>query len=1016
MKRSLSHFRRGTLAAALLLALSPVAMAVDYTWSSGTFVSGATAPNPLAASDRLNIVTGGFKYFDGGGGFVFTNNGTVAWSTTNSIYMQNGADVINNGLWDSSADHTLVDNGGGGLSFTNNGTFRKSAGAGAVTIGSGTGFVNNGTLDAQSGEILFNGGATFNGGSVFSGAGSNVIGAGAHAFNGSFTSANLQLNNGSYSGNAAVLNGSVGLNGGTLAGGWAVASGATLNVGTGGFKYIDGSVVNNGTVNWNTGNLWYLQNGASVTNHSLVSASQSASFIHNGGAATSFVNAATGTLRAEAGRTLSLGAGLGFVNNGGVLDAQAGASIAIGGGAQLSGGTYSGAGSVTVAGNNSFGGLLDTGNIVITGGTQTASAAVLNGAMRWTGGALAGDWTLNPASTMTVEAGAFKYLNGGSFTNGGTVAWNTSNLLYLENGGNFVNNSLFVANADTTLINNGGAQPVFNNTADAVLRAAAGVTLNVSNVLVNSGTLDAEAGATIVYAAGGTFNNNTRFNGAGVNRVNGSGTFNGLMQSANLDLKAGTYSGSNAALNGSVGWTGGTFSGSWTLNPASTLTVGTGGFKYIDAGTFTNNGSMAWNTTNLLYMQNGANWVNNGLFVANASTSIVDNGGAQPILDNSSAGILRASGGSTLTVGNMLRNNGGQLDAEAGSTIRYTGGAQFGHGTQFSGAGSNVVAGNSGFTGGINGANLVLEGGTQTGSSALLSGNVNWTGGRFQGGWQIAGGHTLTADTGAFKYISGTGTTIDNQGTLVWNTSNLLYLEGTAHLQNTGTIDLRADTQIINNGGTPTFVNTGSIIKSAGAGTASIGNGLGFDNQGGTVDVRSGTLALPSNFTNHGRLTGTGTFSVAGLLSNAAGGTLAPGASTPGTLALTGNFSQADGAAFAVDLESLGSHDLFNIAGTAALGGSLILNCFAACSYAVGDLITILDSTGNLSGSFGSNVFMNGFASGAFDVVYDMAADRVQLLVTQSVTAVPEPASYGMLMAGLGVVGWLARRRRAAGY
>ena len=62
-------------------------------------------------------------------------------------------------------------------------------------------------------------------------------------------------------------------------------------------------------------------------------------------------------------------------------------------------------------------------------------------------------------------------------------------------------------------------------------------------------------------------------------------------------------------------------------------------------------------------------------------------------------------------------------------------------------------------------------------------------------------------------------------------------------------------------------------------------------------------------------------------------------------------------------------------------------------------------------GGFGGNVFYNGFATGAFNVVYDTAADRVQLVVTQAVTAVPEPGTYAMLLAGLAVLGGLARRR-----
>ena len=235
-----------------------------------------------------------------------------------------------------------------------------------------------------------------------------------------------------------------------------------------------------------------------------------------------------------------------------------------------------------------------------------------------------------------------------------------------------------------------------------------------------------------------------------------------------------------------------------------------------------------------------------------------------------------------------------------------------------------------------------------------------------------------------------------------------------ATFNNAGTFDLQADASVVNNGSAATLVNTvntGLIIKSAGTGTATIGAGLGLNNLG-TLDVRSGTLALPDNFVNNGVMTGTGTYSVGGTLTNA--GTLAPGAAAPASLALGGNYAQGAGGAFAVELQSLASHDLFNISGTAALGGTLALSCFAACSFAVGDVITILDSVGNLSGTFSAGVTLSGFATGAFDVVYDSAADRVQLVVTQAVTAVPEPGTYALWLAGLAATGWAIRRRRGA--
>jgi hypothetical protein len=200
------------------------------------------------------------------------------------------------------------------------------------------------------------------------------------------------------------------------------------------------------------------------------------------------------------------------------------------------------------------------------------------------------------------------------------------------------------------------------------------------------------------------------------------------------------------------------------------------------------------------------------------------------------------------------------------------------------------------------------------------------------------------------------------------------------------------DNLLVYNGGQlPNASGSGLIFKSGGTGTTTIGNNLGFDN-GGAIDERSGTLALPANLTHNATLRGMGTCSVSGTLSNA--GTVAPGAS-PGTLGRVGRFAQAAGGTFAVDLLSLASHELFNVSGTASRGETPASKCFDACSFLGG-------------------VTLSGFTSGAFERIHDVINDRALLRVTEALTAVPEPATYALLLGGLGLVGWLARRRHHA--
>ena len=67
-------------------------------------------------------------------------------------------------------------------------------------------FINNGGTLEANGTLLFNGGntTTFNAGTTFTGSGVNRISKDA-SFNGAISSANLELNGGTFTGGAAVL-------------------------------------------------------------------------------------------------------------------------------------------------------------------------------------------------------------------------------------------------------------------------------------------------------------------------------------------------------------------------------------------------------------------------------------------------------------------------------------------------------------------------------------------------------------------------------------------------------------------------------------------------------------------------------------------------------------------------------------------------------------------------------------------------------------------------------------------
>ena len=468
-------------------------------------------------------------------------------------------------------------------------------------------------------------------------------------------------------------------------------------------------------------------------------------------------------------------------------------------------------------------------------------------------------------------------------------------------------------------------------------------------------------------------------------------------------------------------WTNGAFVPGTTapspLIAADVLSIQTAAAKSFSAVSFASAGTVNWtNSSGNLSFLSSASVASSGLWDAQGDAQLVYGGGTASTFTNS--GTLRKSAGLGNTqIGNSAAFNivnSGTVDAQTG-TITFGGINTFNAGTVFTGAGSVVVNTASTFNGAFTSSNLSLASGTQTGNSASLNGQARWTAGTLEGGWSVAAGATLNASGAGTKTLNGAA--IVNSGLLAWQaSSNNIGFVSNASLTNNGVLDAQGDAALVFAGGTAsTVTNNGVLRKTGGTGSTVLSNStaLSFVNNG-TVDVQVGTIQLPGNFGNAGTLKGSGTLQTSGVLTNS--GTLAPGSFGAGTLALTGGaLAQTGSAVFAVDLTSLSAFDLLTVAGAAALNGTLALNCLGACSFAVGDTFTILNASSALTGSFAS-VSLAGFATGAFDVVYNRAQGDVLLRVTQSVTAVPEPSTYAMLLAGVAVLGGLAWRRRPTGY
>jgi hypothetical protein len=466
-------------------------------------------------------------------------------------------------------------------------------------------------------------------------------------------------------------------------------------------------------------------------------------------------------------------------------------------------------------------------------------------------------------------------------------------------------------------------------------------------------------------------------------------------------------------------WSGGSYiPGVTSPNPLMSpdiFEITTSASKFFNAATFTNqSGTVNWRGGFIGFLS-GSTVTNNALWDMSADNSMGFSGGAASSFTNN--GILRKSGGIGIsTISNtatLAIVNNGTIDAQTGS-INFNGSnSTFNAGSVFTGAGEVNITANATFNGGFTSSNVDFESGTFTGNAAVLTGSADWSGGTLSGGWTINSGATLAVTGAASKFTNGAN--IVNNGTTAWQGGFVGFLNGT-QFTNEGAITATSDNAFGFSGGTAsTFTNNGLFQKTAGAGVTTLSNTstLAIVNNG-TINVLSGTIALPGTFANDGTLGGTGTFTSTNLTNN---GTIAPGApGATGTLSLTGNYSQSAAGAFNVQLASSGAFDLFKISGTAGLNGTLNLSCILGCAISTGDSFVILDSIGNLSGTF-SNVTTSGFLNGfAYDIVYDQTADLVRLNILNAGMApmggVPEPATWAMLITGFGFVGGAMRRRK----
>jgi hypothetical protein len=324
---------------------------------------------------------------------------------------------------------------------------------------------------------------------------------------------------------------------------------------------------------------------------------------------------------------------------------------------------------------------------------------------------------------------------------------------------------------------------------------------------------------------------------------------------------------------------------------------------------------------------------------------------------------------------------------------------------------------------------LDLSGGTLGGTGNLtLSDLSTWTGGTITGAAITTFSSTLDISGSGSKITSGGRTVNAHDTTWGGNTgafNNDLFING-GTFNNTGTF---TDTNAFSDQmtATGTFNNSGTYNKQNNTIT-NIGTGIAFNNTG-TVNVQAGVLNVAHAFTNAGVVNvsaggtfqsscaGANCFSNTGIMQGNGtiqtpannelvnSGMINPGDSI-GHLTIDGNLHQTATGGLNFELASLNNFDQLTVTHDVTLGGTIGVSDLGYAPV-VGDRFIVATFDQRLNDSTFSSVSLDKFGSGVhFDVLYH------QHDVTLLVTAVPEPEQYLMLLAGLGLMGAVARRRR----
>lgn len=821
-----------------------------------TFLAGGT-------QGRLTVRPSGTVLFSGGTQKTlyqtsFINNGTVRWLGGNIALGSTPTTTFSNaGLLEISGDNSFYQGIGGPTpQLSNTGTMRKIAGTGAALFSSLT-FSNTGLVLAQSGTIQFNSSvASVLGGKFTSEAGASVV-----------------LASGTFLEDGGVFDGegTRRLNGGTLSLVNNILTGLTLG---GGDIKIEPT----------------FQAAGAITNLTL------------SGSTLVGTNEIAGTL------------------------------ILLGGGTE---------GKVTVR---------PGATINVTGATQKTlyrTSLINNGTVRWLGGnialgstptsliANAGLWEIHGDDTIFQGIGGPtpQFVNTGTLRKAAGVGNTIFSSLMLENSG-------LVEALSGTIQFNAMVGSIIGGSFSAV--EGAGIQFGSGTFTENGGVF---TGGGTLRMTGGTLSLvHDKLNGLSLNGgdVRVGPDFQAAGAITNLALNGATLVGTNQVA-GTLTVSAGGMEGEVTVRPGGVILFPSAAQKTLYRLVLKNNGTLRWLGGNLSLgatpttrIENNALWEING-----DDTAFQGVGGPTSQIIN--LGTVRKLGGAGATVfSNLAFDNRGAIEVQSGTiqfnaavgsllggTVMAADGAvfQLTSGTYTENGGVFTGPGSLRMTGGTLSfvkdqmAGLSLNGGdVKVGETFQAAGaitNLTLNGATLTGTNEVAGTLTISAGgiegritvrpAGQILFTGNTQKTLyklafNNAGTVRWLGGNLsLGSTPPTVINNSGLWEIATDSSMFQGigGADPQFINSGAVRKTIGVGLAPISN-VNF-NSSGLVEVQTGTLRLPNNYTHTtgilrlagGRIETVGLLTVAGGTlegtgsfgnSEFTGGIISPGVNGPGQI------------------------------------------------------------------------------------------------------------------------------------